>query len=569
MQRRRVCDSWPRWSGSIGLMLSAWACSDEFPTDPLIEFEIDPAASLTSTMMVRDTDTVVVRLIDSAAAAVKGIRVRWSSSAPALLELKPIAPATASPRDSLDAQMRIQTIAHARGNAVVTATVDQPGFAAVAFEHTATILERWVQVTSGAGYTCGLTIDQDAYCWGGMNTFVFPNLALGTGSTDGSDRPVPVLGGLKFTSLVAGDNITCGLTNLPGLLYCWGANTWGELGLGNFQPSLVPAITVGGRTYTQVSTRGTVTCAIASFATIDTDGARANTLCWGRATSGAMGRGSATAFDAVACTSVGFPGGVCVPQPTCCVFALVSRDFVLHSVGVGGEFACGLVENRNLLVRGEVYCWGLNTVGQTGLSPFGEEDANCATNPDLEPPIPCRVLADKVATDHAFTALSVGGGFSCAVATTKAVYCWGQRYGPTPTLVSGSGQVDSVSVGGRSDALLSEFLDLTHACALTVLGEAYCWGSNLAGQLGTGELDEFQTPTLFHTDMQKVAQDTLRFVAISAGESTEVIQGDVAHTCALTGEGAIYCWGSNLTGAVGVPGATVVMVPTRIAEPIP
>src|SRR5690606_41905176 len=65
----------------------------------------------------------------------------------------------------------------------------------------------------------------------------------------------------------------------------------------------------------------------------------------------------------------------------------------------------------------------------------------------------------------------------------------------------------------------------THACALTQSGQAYCWGSNEYGQLGTGDLASQQTPapvTGGHT-----------FTLIDAGEQS---------TCALTGDSKAYRW---------------------------
>ncbi len=67
-----------------------------------------------------------------------------------------------------------------------------------------------------------------------------------------------------------------------------------------------------------------------------------------------------------------------------------------------------------------------------------------------------------------------------------------------------------------------------HACALTAAGEAYCWGTNAQGQLGTASLTSSAVPVAVNGGH--------RFVAIHAGGT---------HTCALSAEGAAYCWGSR------------------------
>ena len=51
--------------------------------------------------------------------------------------------------------------------------------------------------------------------------------------------PVQVAGGLTFAYLKAGELFTCGITS-QGTAYCWGDNEYGQLGDGTFTPSSVP-----------------------------------------------------------------------------------------------------------------------------------------------------------------------------------------------------------------------------------------------------------------------------------------------------------------------------------------
>jgi alpha-tubulin suppressor-like RCC1 family protein len=551
---------------AVGLILSIVACSDEFPTSSVVELSIDSTAVLNSTMMVRDTDTIAVQLTDPSGDPVRGVHVRWATSDPAKLELRTLPLAGLTRRDSLEGGMRIEVIAHARGAATVSATVDQSGFSPALFEREVIILEKWVQVTAGSGYTCALTIDHSAFCWGGTATRP-PIDGLGNGSTRGSRTPVPVLGGIRFRSLAAGYNATCGLTEETGLLYCWGANEWGQLGTGNLQGTLIPLITVGGRTYTQVSTRQSITCATASD-TVLLDEINVNTFCWGYASTGALGIGT-NSPPGTECTAILLAGNVCVPQPVFLVQSFYDRaDFLLHQVSVGGGFVCGLTEGGGLIQQDALYCWGLNTSGQTGVvhDEVGDEiHQDCAPSPGTDAPIPCSLRANKV-DDRSYSTVSAGGSFACAV-SSGAVYCWGLRYGSTPTLAAGPPEIDSVTVGGPFQDV-EGFSDFSHACALTTSGKAYCWGNNSKGQLGTGDIDPpLTTPSTFHTSMLEVAQDTLHFTAISAGKWISTDFDESAHTCALTREGAIYCWGSNETGAIGVPGEEPHLRPTRISEP--
>jgi alpha-tubulin suppressor-like RCC1 family protein len=75
-----------------------------------------------------------------------------------------------------------------------------------------------------------------------------------------------------------------------------------------------------------------------------------------------------------------------------------------------------------------------------------------------------------------------------------------------------------------------------HTCALTVEGEALCWGSNAAGQLGISFLEAAKSSTPISSSLGAA------FVALSSGGS---------HTCALSSEGRVLCWGDNSEGQLG------------------
>lgn len=101
----------------------------------------------------------------------------------------------------------------------------------------------WTQLSSsGRNHICGVTSTGDAYCFGGDN----PWGEHGNGTTTPSATPVKVSGGLRWASVsVGGYNIkqfTCGVTQ-QGVAYCWGATDYGSLGIssGLTQQSLVPA----------------------------------------------------------------------------------------------------------------------------------------------------------------------------------------------------------------------------------------------------------------------------------------------------------------------------------------
>src|SRR5690606_18806876 len=88
---------------------------------------------------------------------------------------------------------------------------------------------QYTAITVGHRHGCGLDANGFASCWGD-NAYG----QIGDGTTDhamrgGVLRPVPVNGGLRFRSIAAGQGFTCGVT-LDYQLYCWGANDRGQLG---------------------------------------------------------------------------------------------------------------------------------------------------------------------------------------------------------------------------------------------------------------------------------------------------------------------------------------------------
>ncbi len=74
-----------------------------------------------------------------------------------------------------------------------------------------------------------------------------------------------------------------------------------------------------------------------------------------------------------------------------------------------------------------------------------------------------------------------------------------------------------------------------HTCALTSYGAVVCWGANMVGQLGDGS-----------TTRRLTAVDV---TGLASGAAAVSIFRD--HTCGLTDEGGVKCWGWNTSGQLG------------------
>lgn len=155
-----------------------------------------------------------------------------------------------------------------------------------------------------------------------------------------------------------------------------------------------------------------------------------------------------------------------------------------------------------------------------------------------------------------FAELELGTAFGCGRQDTGEVWCWGSNAsgqlatapGTTPT----SPVLLAVTLTGAAADLA---VGRNHACA-RVADQVSCWGANGVGQLGDG------------TMMQQIAPVP---VTLPAGAVSKLEAGP-DHTCAVVGNGNLYCWGSNagdqLLIAAGPDdySATPVLVPTGGVE---
>ena len=89
-------------------------------------------------------------------------------------------------------------------------------------------------VTAGTDFTCALTNSGEAYCWGANEQG-----QLGDGTRTRREAPAKVQHADPFLDLAAGDAHACGLPR-SGRPVCWGANAVGQLGDGSAEARATP-----------------------------------------------------------------------------------------------------------------------------------------------------------------------------------------------------------------------------------------------------------------------------------------------------------------------------------------
>jgi alpha-tubulin suppressor-like RCC1 family protein len=122
--------------------------------------------------------------------------------------------------------------------------------------------------------------------------------------------------------------------------YCWGDNSWGQLGETTTGQSLDPVAVTGGIVFLSLSAGAEHTCGIGTGNTA---------TCWGQNVNGQLG-----AQSSETCT-VGNTSGSCSHHP----LPLTITQF-FASISAGGHHSCALTTGS------KAYCWGENANGQLG-----------------------------------------------------------------------------------------------------------------------------------------------------------------------------------------------------------
>ncbi len=299
--------------------------------------------------------------------------------------------------------------------------------------------------------SCGIRNDSTAYCWGRNRG------NYGNGDTIDAGTPTLAAGGMTFADMDVGGtgNVGCGL-QADGGIYCWGVNGAGQLGTGDTIWSYDPVpVDQGSLVFERLSVGLVNSCALTADGTA---------YCWGD-----------NAFLSVGTTD---DRSVDILSPT-----QVQGSITFEAIQVGATTACGVAAD------GSTYCWGWDFYGSLGTG---------ATSGVAASSVPAAIVGG-----NAF--LWAGEGPqnsifapSCGIEASGDVYCWGAgAYGAlgTAATVDSCGPITQdgetfpcsgtpvLVQGGHTWLVVSGAA--ASACAIDDTGQAYCWGRNSSGQLGT------------------------------------------------------------------------------------
>ena len=373
-------------------------------------------------------------------------------------------------------------------------------------------------ISSGNLFTCGLTFNKTPFCWGDNTYGQLGNGVSGSYASMLSPSAVSTIG--RASTIASGYNHACAI-KFDGKAYCWGDQTSGAVGNGTTSGISTTPVAVtttnlanADKNFKLITAGGHHSCGVSTTNIV---------YCWGRNTEGQLGNASNT--DSA------------IPVPVDVAGALAGRSIL--AISAGENFTCAIASASTSAggTTNQAFCWGYNAYGQLG-------NANTGTNQN----VPVAVSIATVLASKSVASIATGQNHACAIAAgnavDSAVYCWGNnasgQLGTNSTVLSnipvaivdsnavlGAMSATNISAGGSS------------TCMTASDAKVYCWGLNTNGQLGDASNTQRNAAVAVST-ADKLSGKTLQ--ALSVGPS---------HTCALAADDQLYCWGGTLAGAIG------------------
>jgi alpha-tubulin suppressor-like RCC1 family protein len=234
---------------------------------------------------------------------------------------------------------------------------------------------RFDALVAGGSNTCGFGTDGGAYCWGSNGSGQLGATTELCAGTSCSASPVALPAQPKLRVLAAGSGShLCGLS-AEGAAFCWGANNFGQLGIGTVGGNrTVPTPVTGGIKFKSIVVGGQHSCGLAADGT---------PWCWG--------------------ADILPPGVDGVSRSA--VPVAIGDSPVFTDLISGTWAACGRTS------VGTVFCWGINAYGEMGITPAG-----LTTRYPTPQPMLSALHWSTIAGSH---------GTFCGLDDESQTWCWG------------------------------------------------------------------------------------------------------------------------------------------------
>ncbi|HMV65728.1 MAG TPA: MopE-related protein, partial [Myxococcota bacterium] len=444
---------------------------------------------------------------------------------------------------------------------------------------------RAVSMSTGEYHTCAALDDGTVKCWGAAPGLGYANNQQRGDQANEMGDNLPAVGlpvGVTFDRVIAGNDSSCAVTAC-GETWCWGTNTYGQLGVGVVAASvLTPSSPINLGTSHYVATSSAQSCNVnrrpsapviditrsgspdaydllCSVVTpsVDPDGDTFTyAVSWsfeGAAWTGPTATG-ALAGDTIPAASVS------VGRWTCSVTAsdaggagpagvdrYVPYDPAVDVVDTWGTHTCVVLED------GSVRCLGYNGYGQLGIGNSLSWGNNPGDLGDNLPPV--NLGADRTAVE-----IATGWYHTCALLDDGNVRCWGRNdYGELG--LSRAGQIGDAAneVGdptldptvnvGSGRTVLKVDAGAYYTCAVLDDGGVKCWGYSSDERLGAPPQSNrgLSAPNMGDNLPYSELGQRVKAIDVTVGE---------AHACALLDSGDVKCWGYNNYGQLGYEDVT-------------
>lgn len=359
--------------------------------------------------------------------------------------------------------------------------------------------------------------------------------------------------GFKITDAAAGwnkadfndvfINKNCFIKGSAGVLWAWGFNTDGRLGLNDTISRSTPVQTVsGGTNWKSIAVQG-------FSAGIKTDG---TLWTWGAAVNGQLGNNDVTNTSSPVQTVSDGTNWKAI-SIGCCHSAAIKTDGTLwlwgrdifgqlgddtnidksspvQTISAGTNWkqvSVAREHSASIKMDGTLWLWGADSAGRLG------NECNILTGPDSGISSPIQTVSGGTNWKIVSSAL----GTTAGIKTDGTLWIWGgNTYGDVGdnTIINRSSPVQTIS---NVTTWRQISLGATNAVGIKTDGTLWMTGCGIAGRLGNNCILHQSSPVQ----------------TISGGTNWRQAVVSSTHTAAIKTDGTLWTWGASINGQLGTP----------------